>query len=151
MDDAKPLVIIFGESSGVGRATAHRFAAAGYRIGLLARIEEGLIETQEELRQYGVPVMSISLDVADSQAVESAAIRLDNTPGPLSIWINSAMVTVFSPIDKLSTEDIQRVTEVTYLGPMHGTLAALQIDASAWWRALPMPSPLASANELGYT
>jgi short-subunit dehydrogenase len=99
---------------------------------LLARSEEGLIETQEELRQYGVPVMSISLDVADSQAVESAAIRLDNAPGPLSSWINSAMVTVFSPIDKLSAEDIQRVTEVTSLGTVHGTLAALQIDASAW-------------------
>ncbi|MFP3678522.1 SDR family oxidoreductase [Pseudomonas sp. SIMBA_041] len=124
---AKSLVIICGASSGVGRATAHRFAAAGYRIGLLARSEEGLTETQEELSQYGVPVMSISVDVADSQAVESAAIRLDNALGPLSIWINSAMVTVFSPIDKLSAEEILRVTEVTYLGTVHGTLAALQL------------------------
>lgn len=124
---AKSLVVICGASSGVGRATAHRFAAAGYRIGLLARSEEGLTDTQEELRQYGVQVMPISIDVADAQAVESAAIRLENALGPLSIWINCAMVTVFSPIEKLSAEEIQRVTEVTYLGTVHGTLAALQL------------------------
>ncbi len=121
------LVVICGASAGVGRATAHRFAAAGYRIGLLARDEAALAATREELAQYGQAVTAISVDVADAQALEAAALALEAQLGPLQVWVNSAMVTAFSPIEKLTAQEIRRVTDVTYLGTVNGTLAALKL------------------------
>lgn len=152
------LVVICGASAGVGRATAHRFAAAGYRIGLLARDEVGLESTREELAQYGQAVKAISVDVADAQAIEAAASALEEELGPLQIWVNSAMVTVFSPIEKLTAEEIRRVTEVTYLGTVHGTLAALrlmrprntgliiQVGSALAYRAIPLQSAYCAAK-----
>lgn len=152
------LVVICGASAGVGRATAHRFAAAGYRIGLLARDEAGLAATREELAQYGQATTAISVDVADAQALEAAAIALDEELGPLQIWINSAMVTVFSPIEKLTAQEIRRVTEVTYLGTVNGTLAALkllrprnkgliiQVGSALAYRAIPLQSAYCGAK-----
>lgn len=154
----KTLVIISGASSGVGRATAHRFAAAGYRIGLLARDEEGLSATQKELDRYDIEAMAISVDVTDARAVEAAALQMENTLGPLSIWINSAMVTVFSPVAKLTALEIQRITDVTYLGTVHGTLAALnlmrlrdhgliiQVGSALAYRAIPLQAAYCGAK-----
>jgi short-subunit dehydrogenase len=159
MDEQKKyLVVICGGSAGVGRATAHRFAAAGYRIGLLARDETSLATTREELEQYGGQVRAISLDVADASAVQAAAIELEEQLGPLVIWINSAMATVFSPIEKLTTQEIRRVTEVTYLGTVHGTLAALdlmrprnngltiQVGSALAYRAIPLQAAYCGAK-----
>ncbi|VEF11936.1 short chain dehydrogenase [Pseudomonas fluorescens] len=154
----KSLVVICGASAGVGRATAHRFAAAGYSIGLLARDEAGLASTQDELNRYDVQVLSISVDVADASAVEAAAIRLEEALGPLVIWVNSAMATVFSPVEKLTAQEIQRVTEVTYLGTVHGTLAALklmrqrdngliiQVGSALAYRAIPLQAAYCGAK-----
>jgi short-subunit dehydrogenase len=159
MDEQKNhLVVICGASAGVGRATAHRFAAAGYRIGLLARDEAGLDATRKDLAQYGVQVMAISVDVADAVAVQAAAVELEEQLGPLLIWINSAMATVFSPVQKLTAQEIQRVTEVTYLGAVHGTLAALQlmrarnngliiqVGSALAYRAIPLQSAYCGAK-----
>jgi short-subunit dehydrogenase len=157
-ENIKYLVVICGASAGVGRATAHRFAAAGYRIGLLARDEAGLAATREELAQYGVEVMACSVDVADAAAVQTAAVELEKKLGPLLIWINSAMATVFSPIEKLTAQEIQRVTEVTYLGAVHGTLAALklmrprnngliiQVGSALAYRAIPLQAAYCGAK-----
>lgn len=159
MDQQKnDLVVICGASAGVGRATAQRFAAAGYRIGLLARDEAALAATSEELAQYGVAVKTISVDVADASAVQAAADELEAQLGPLRIWINSAMTTVFSPVETLTAQEIQRVTEVTYLGTVYGTLAALrlmrrrdngliiQVGSALAYRAIPLQSAYCGAK-----
>ncbi|MBC3270206.1 SDR family oxidoreductase [Pseudomonas sp. SWRI81] len=152
------LVVICGASAGVGRATAQRFAAGGYRIGLLARDEAALTETCAELAQYGVAVKAISVDVADAQAVQAAADELETQLGPLRIWINCAMTTVFSPVATLTAEEIRRVTEVTYLGAVHGTLAALrlmrprnqgliiQVGSALAYRAIPLQAAYCAAK-----
>ncbi|MGR4972472.1 SDR family oxidoreductase [Pseudomonas sp. LARHCG127] len=128
-EQSPPVVVICGATAGVGRATAHRFAVAGYRVGLLARGEQALAATAEELTQLGATCLAISVDVADAQAVADAAQRMERELGPIGVWVNCAMVTVFSPIRQLSADEIHRVTDVTYLGTVHGTLAALQLMA----------------------
>ena len=128
-EQSPPVVVICGATAGVGRATAHRFAVAGYRVGLLARGEQALAATAEELTQLGATCLAISVDVADAQAVADAAQRMERELGPIGVWVNCAMVTVFSPTRQLSAEEIHRVTDVTYLGTVHGTLAALQLMA----------------------
>lgn len=154
----QPLVVISGASAGVGRAVAHRFAAGGYRIGLLARDPAGLAATQDELRAYGVQVEIVSVDVADALAVQEAAQQLEATLGPLAVWVNAAMVTVLSPIEQLSAAEIERVTQVTYLGTVHGTLAALslmrprnqglviQVGSALSYRAIPLQAAYCAAK-----
>jgi NAD(P)-dependent dehydrogenase (short-subunit alcohol dehydrogenase family) len=153
-----PLVVICGASAGVGRATAHAFAAAGYAVGLLARSDEGLAGAVEELQAYGVPTLAISVDVADAAAVAQAAQRCEAELGAIEVWINSAMVTVFAAIEQLTPEEIRRVTEVTYLGAVHGTLAALdlmrtrdrgviiQVGSALAYRAIPLQSAYCGAK-----
>ncbi|UVM00957.1 SDR family oxidoreductase [Pseudomonas atacamensis] len=154
----QPLVVISGASAGVGRAVAHRFAAGGYRIGLLARDPAGLAATQAELQAYGVQVETVSVDVADALAVQEAAQQLEATLGPLAVWVNAAMVTVLSPIEQLSAAEIERVTQVTYLGTVHGTLAALslmrprnkgliiQVGSALAYRAIPLQAAYCGAK-----
>jgi len=153
-----PLVVICGASAGVGRATAHAYAAAGYAVGLLARSDEGLAGAVEELQAYGVPTLAISVDVADAAAVAQAAQRCEAELGAIEVWINSAMVTVFAAIEQLTPEEIRRVTEVTYLGAVHGTLAALdlmrtrdrgviiQVGSALAYRAIPLQSAYCGAK-----
>ncbi|KGK82205.1 short-chain dehydrogenase [Stutzerimonas degradans] len=154
----RPVVVICGASAGVGRATAHVFAAAGYSIGLVARSDEGLTLTLEELQPYEVATLAISADVADAEQLNSAAQRFEAELGPVDVWINSAMVTVFAPVDQLLPEEIRRVTEVTYLGTVHGTLAALelmrprnrgliiQVGSALAYRAIPLQSAYCGAK-----
>lgn len=156
----QPLVVISGASAGVGRAVAHRFAAGGYRIGLLARDPAGLAATQAELQAYGVQVEAVSVDVADALAVQQAAQQLEATLGPLAVWVNAAMVTVLSPIEQLSAAEIERVTQVTYLGTVHGTLAALslmrprnkgliiQVGSALAYRAIPLQAAYCGRSSL---
>ncbi|WP_457970623.1 SDR family oxidoreductase [Pseudomonas sp. R4-84] len=159
MDERNPpVVVISGSTAGVGRATAHRFAAAGYRVGLLARGEQALAATAEELNQLGTTCLAISVDVADADAVFEAAQRMERELGPVDVWINCAMVTVFSPIRQLSAEEIHRVTKVTYLGTVHGTLAALdlmgrrnrgviiQVGSALSYRAIPLQAAYCGAK-----
>lgn len=154
----RPTVVICGATAGVGLATAHHFAAAGYGVGLIARSEQGLTLTEQALRAYGVPIHAISMDVADAQGMLEAAQRLETELGPIDVWINSAMATVFAPIQQLTPEEIRRVTEVTYLGAVHGTLAALalmrprnrgliiQVGSALAYRPLPLQAPYCAAK-----
>ncbi|WLG98195.1 SDR family oxidoreductase [Pseudomonas sp. FP198] len=159
MDERNPpVVVICGATAGVGRASAQRFAASGYRVGLLARGEQALAATQEELKQLGATSLAISVDVADADAVFAAAQRMERELGPVDVWINCAMVTVLSPIRQLTAEEIHRVTQVTYLGTVHGTLAALdlmgrrnrgviiQVGSALAYRAIPLQAAYCAAK-----
>ncbi len=119
-------VIVTGASAGVGRAVARRFACAGDRVGLLARDAEALEDVRRELAAFGVDAASEAVDVADADAMFAAAERLEEKLGPVDVWINDAMETVFSRVVDITPAEFRRVTEVTYLGFVHGTMAALK-------------------------
>lgn len=119
-------VVITGASAGVGRAIVHRFARAGARLGLIARDAEALAETRAEAERMGAIAECQAIDVADAEAVMKAAGIFRERLGPVDVWINNAMVTVFAPVSSMAPEEFRRVTEVTYLGSVHGTMAALQ-------------------------
>ena len=124
--DKPEVVVITGASAGVGRATVREFARHGAAIGMLARGKDGLEAARREVHALGGVALAIPADVADPAAVESAAEQVEKAFGPIDIWINNAMTSVFSPIKQMTAEDFKRVTEVTYLGYVHGTLAALK-------------------------
>jgi NAD(P)-dependent dehydrogenase (short-subunit alcohol dehydrogenase family) len=119
-------VVITGASAGVGRAVALRFAAAGANVALIARSADALQGVKREAESLGVDAMAVPLDVADGDAVLQAVDMIGRAFGPIDIWINNAMVTVFSPVWMMSPPEFRRVTEVTYLGVVHGTMAALR-------------------------
>src|SRR5687767_13037364 len=110
-----PVVMITGASAGVGRATAVAFARRGARIGLLARGRTGLEGAQRDVDAAGGQSLICQADVADAQAVDDAAARLEAAFGPIDIWINNAMVSVFSPVRDMTPAEFKRVTDVTYL------------------------------------
>ena len=119
------MVVITGASAGVGRAVVRRFARDGARIGLLARGQDGLDAARREVEEAGGRALAIPTDVADWDAVDAAAAQVERDLGPIDIWINNAMASVFSPVREMRPDEYRRVTEVTYLGVVHGTLAAL--------------------------
>ncbi len=120
--------MITGAAAGVGRACALRFARAGASLGLIARDKVPLEELSAELVQQGAAAVEYAwIDVSDAEAVENAARRFENDLGPIDIWLNDAMVTVFSPVHALTAAEYRRVTEVTYLGVVHGAMAALKL------------------------
>lgn len=119
-------VVITGASTGVGRATARAFARRGASIALIARGADGLEAASKEVEAEGVRALVLPLDVADADAVERAASVTEAELGPIDIWVNNAMVSVFSPVHELTADEVRRVTEVTYLGYVHGTLSALR-------------------------
>jgi NAD(P)-dependent dehydrogenase (short-subunit alcohol dehydrogenase family) len=121
------VVVITGAAAGVGRAAAIRFARAGARLGLISRDRTALEELCEVVIAAGARSAVIAdLDVSEAQAVEDAAARFEEALGPIDVWINDAMLTVFSPVKDISPEEFRRVTEVTYLGVVHGCMAALK-------------------------
>jgi NAD(P)-dependent dehydrogenase (short-subunit alcohol dehydrogenase family) len=122
----RDVVVITGASAGVGRATVREFARRGASIGLIARGVDGLEGTRREVRQLGGRALVLPTDVADAAQVEAAAQEVETRLGPIDIWVNNAMTSVFSPIKKMTPEEFKRVTEVTYLGYVYGTLAALK-------------------------
>ena len=125
--DSKPeVVVVTGASAGVGRATAQAFAKRGARVGLIARGRAGLEGAKNEVESFGGKAMVLPTDVADADAVEEAAQKVEEELGPIDVWVNDAMVSVFSPVKEMSAEEFRRVTEVTYLGTVYGTLAALR-------------------------
>jgi short-subunit dehydrogenase len=151
-------IIITGASAGVGRAIAKRFGGAGDRIGLIARDEEALREVQRELQARFAYAEFEAVDVADPQALFDAAERLEQRLGPVDIWINDAMETVFSTVADITPEEFRRVTEVTYLGFVHGTMAALrsmrkrgkgriiQIGSALAYRGIPLQAAYCGAK-----
>src|SRR5207249_6391912 len=120
------VVVITGASAGVGRATAQRFAKEGAHIGLIARGIDGLEGARRDVEKLGGKALVIPVDVADADKVEAAAARIEAELGEIDIWINNAMTSVFAPIKEMTPEEFRRVTEVTYLGYVYGTLAALK-------------------------
>ncbi|HEY4349343.1 MAG TPA: SDR family oxidoreductase [Gaiellaceae bacterium] len=120
------VVAITGASAGVGRATAAEFARQGASVGLLARGEGRLESAKRELEKLGVRAVAVSVDVADADAVEEAAGRVERELGPIDVWVNNAMATVFAPLEKTEPGEFRRATEVTYLGSVWGTMAALR-------------------------
>jgi NAD(P)-dependent dehydrogenase (short-subunit alcohol dehydrogenase family) len=152
------VVVITGASAGVGRATANRFAKDGASIGLIARGKAGLEGCAREIEQQGARALVIPCDVADPQQVEEAADRIERRLGPIDVWINCAMVTVFGELKDLSPEEFRRVTEVTYLGYVWGTMAALrrmrsrdrgvivQVGSALAYRGIPLQSAYCGAK-----
>jgi len=151
-------VVVTGASAGVGRAIALEFARKGYRLALLARGGERLESAAREARALGANALAIEVDVADSAAVEAATERVEHELGPIRTWVNNAMVTVFGPAKDMTADEFRRVTEVTYLGQVHGTLAALrrmrprnsgtivQIGSALSYRAIPLQSAYCAAK-----
>lgn len=119
-------MVITGASAGVGRATAQEFARHGAAIGLIARGMDGLEGARRDAEQLGGTALVLPTDVADANQVEAAAERVERELGPIDIWVNDAMTSVFSPIKEMTAEEFHRVTAVTYLGYVYGTLAALK-------------------------
>jgi short-subunit dehydrogenase len=119
-------VAVTGASAGVGRAVALRFARAGANLALIARDPAALDEVKKEAENLGATAMVAPADVADANAVFEAADAIVAQRGAIDIWINDAMVTVFGPVWTITPEEFRRVTEVTYLGMVHGTMAALR-------------------------
>ncbi|HEY3474731.1 MAG TPA: SDR family oxidoreductase, partial [Anaerolineales bacterium] len=150
--------VITGASAGIGRATARRFARDGARIGLLARGIEGLEGARRDVETLGGEALPIQTDVAFSDQVEAAAAAIEERFGPIDIWINNAMVSVFSPVKEMQPEEYRRVTEVTYLGYVYGTLSALkrmlprdhgtivQVGSALAFRGIPLQSSYCGAK-----
>jgi NADP-dependent 3-hydroxy acid dehydrogenase YdfG len=120
------VVVITGASAGLGRATAREFGRHGARVALIARGVEGLEAAKREVEIAGGSAMALPLDIADANAIEDAAAAIEDELGPIDIWVNNAMASVFSPVKEMKAEEYKRVTEVTYLGVVSGTLAALK-------------------------
>src|SRR5512142_401446 len=127
MSTKKPrVVVITGASAGLGRAIVREFAKRGANIGLVARGRDGLEGARGEVEAAGGKALVLPADVADPKQVEEAAERTERELGPIDIWVNDAMTSVFSPIKEMTAEEFRRVTEVTYLGYVYGSLAALR-------------------------
>ena len=148
-------VVITGGSAGIGRATARAFAARGASVGLIARGPDRLAAARTELEAMGIRVHIIEADVADAEAIDRAADEIEAALGPITVWVNNAMATVYSPIAQMTADEIRRVTEVTYLGTVNGTLAALkrmkrgtivQVSSVLAWRGMPVQGAYCGAK-----
>ena len=124
--DGIETVVVTGASAGLGRAIVCEFAKHGARVGLLARGRKGLEGAAAEVRTAGGAPLILEADVSDANAVENAAATAEAELGPIDIWVNNAMVSVFSPVSEMQAEEYKRVTDVTYLGVVNGSLAALR-------------------------
>ncbi len=121
------VIVVTGAAAGVGRAAAKMFAETeGARLGLIARGLDGLEGAKRDVEAAGGEALVLSCDVADADAVEAAAERVERELGPIDVWVNVAMTSVFSPVKEMNAAEFRRVTEVCYLGYVHGTLAALK-------------------------
>jgi NAD(P)-dependent dehydrogenase (short-subunit alcohol dehydrogenase family) len=152
------VVAITGASAGVGRATSRAFARRGDAVALLARGEEGLQAAARDVEDAGGRALAIPTDVADPLQVEAAAARIERELGPIEVWVNNAMTAVFAPVTQIAPDEFKRVTEVTYLGAVHGTQAALkrmlprdsgvviQVGSALAYRGIPLQSAYCGAK-----
>jgi NADP-dependent 3-hydroxy acid dehydrogenase YdfG len=158
METESRVVVITGASAGVGRATARAFAAKGARVGLIARNADALEAARREVEARGGEAVVAIADVSDFAAVERAARTIEDAFGPIDVWINNAMTSVLGPIIEITPEEFRRVTEVTYLGVVHGTLVALrsmlprdtgviiQVGSTLAYRGIPLQAPYCAAK-----
>lgn len=152
------VVAITGASAGVGRATAVAFAREGAQVALIARGAAGLAGARREVEAAGGAALTVAADVADAEAVEAAAARIERELGPLDVWVNDAMTSVFAPVQQTTPAEFRRVTEVTYLGCVYGTMAALrrmvprdrgaivQVGSSLAYRGIPLQAAYCRAK-----
>jgi NADP-dependent 3-hydroxy acid dehydrogenase YdfG len=152
------VAVVTGASAGVGRAIVRELAKRGARIGLLARGVDGLEAAKREVEAAGGEAIVVRVDVADHDAVEEAARRVEEAFGPIDVWFNNAMASVFSPIRELRPEEMRRVTDVTYLGYVWGTMAALrrmlprdrgvivQVGSALAYRGIPLQAAYCAAK-----
>jgi NAD(P)-dependent dehydrogenase (short-subunit alcohol dehydrogenase family) len=150
--------VVTGASGGIGRATARAFAARGDRVALLARGEKGLAGAAEDVEAAGGRALPIEVDVADHEAVDEAAQRVEEELGPIDVWVNDAFTSVFAPFTEVAPEEFRRVTEVTYLGYVYATRAALnrmlprnrgaivQVGSALAYRGIPLQSAYCGAK-----
>jgi NAD(P)-dependent dehydrogenase (short-subunit alcohol dehydrogenase family) len=158
MSSQHEVVVVTGASGGIGRAAAREFARPGVRIALLARGERGLDGVRREVEYAGAEALVIPTDVADELQVEAAAATVEATWGRIDVWVNNAMATIFGPVSALTGGEIKRATEVTYLGAVYGTLAALkrmrardrgvivQVGSALAYRGIPLQAPYCAAK-----
>ena len=156
--DQRQVVVITGASAGVGRATAREFAKRGASLGLIARGPERLEAARKEMEELGGRAITISADVADASQIEQAAARVEDELGPIDIWINNAMTSVFAPVWEVTPDEFLRVTQVTYLGYVNGTVSALrrmkprdrgtimQVGSALAFRGIPLQSAYCGAK-----
>jgi short-subunit dehydrogenase len=152
------IVVVTGGSAGVGRATVEAFAQAGWDVGIIARGQRRLDAAVAAVERSGRRACAVSADVADAAAVERAADTIEQELGPIDVWVNNAMATVFGPVSSLSAEEFRRGTDVTYLGQVHGTMAALKrmrtrnkgtivnVGSALSYRAIPLQSIYCAAK-----
>jgi NAD(P)-dependent dehydrogenase (short-subunit alcohol dehydrogenase family) len=159
------IVVVTGASAGVGRATARAFANDGWDVALIARGDAGLEAAAQEVRDAGQRALVLPLDVADADAVEAAAERVERELGRIDVWVNNAMESVFSPISEMRADEYRRVTEVNYLGYVHGTMSALrrmqprdegvivQVGSALAYRSIPLQSAYCASKHaiVGFT
>lgn len=159
------VIVITGATAGVGRAVANEFARQGAHIGLIARGRERLAAAKREVEELGGKALELPVDVADAQQVDEAAERVEQEFGPIDIWVNVAMTTIFAPFVEIKPEEFKRATEVTYLGQVYGTMAALkrmhgrnrgtivQVGSALAYRSIPLQSPYCGAKHaiIGFT
>ena len=152
------IVVVTGASAGVGRATAREFAQAGCDVAIIARNAARLADVEAELRGLGVRALAVPCDVADAEGIKAAADRIERELGPIDVWVNNAMATVFAPVREVTAAEFRRGTEVTYLGQVHGTQAALScmlprdrgtivnVGSALSYRAVPLQSVYCGAK-----
>lgn len=159
------VVVVTGASAGVGRAVVREFAKSKARIGLIARGKDGLDAAKREVEAAGGEALVLPLDVSDADAVEQAAEAVELAFGPIDVWVNNAMLSVFSPVHMMTPAEYKRVTDVTYLGYVYGTLAALrrmrprnrgaivQVGSALAYRSIPLQSAYCAAKHaiMGFT
>ena len=154
----RKVVVVTGGSAGVGRATVRAFAKLGADVAILARGKDGLEGAKEDVEAMGGRALAIEVDVADAQAVEAAAEKIENELGEIDIWVNNAMASVFSTVKEMKSEEYKRVTEVTYLGQVYGTLSVLKrmlprnrgtiifVGSALAYRGIPLQSAYCAAK-----
>lgn len=151
-------MVVTGAGAGIGRATARRFAEDGYKVALLSRGAEALEGARREVEAAGGKALAIPTDVADADAVEAAAERVERELGPIDVWVNDAMTTVFAFFEDIEPDEFRRATEVTYLGTVWGTRAALRrmlprdrgaivlVGSALAYQGIPLQSPYCGAK-----
>jgi NAD(P)-dependent dehydrogenase (short-subunit alcohol dehydrogenase family) len=152
------VVVVTGASGGIGRAVARAFGARSARVALLARGEEGLEAAAGDVTREGGTALAVPTDVADFAQVEAAAERAEKELGPIDVWVNVAFTSVFAPFSEIEPDEFRRVTEVSYLGYVHGTMAALrrmkprdrgtivQVGSALAYRGIPLQSAYCGAK-----